>query len=104
MRYREREIDKTAVVEALSAITDHILSCKELSSFEHLLNEHERILSEALALPTVKTSHFNDYRGTIKSLGAWGGDFVLATGNTEDQEYFKSRGYETIIPFSKMIK
>ncbi len=104
MRYRQRQVDKKAVVKALSAITDEILLCKKLSSFEHLLDEHERILSEALALPTVKASHFEDYKGSIKSLGAWGGDFVLATGNTTDQNYFKNRGYDTIVPFSKMIK
>ena len=24
---------------------------------------------------------FSDFNGSIKSLGAWGGDFILATGN-----------------------
>ena len=41
--------------------------------------------------------------GTIKSLGAWGGDFVLATGDEEAQKYFKRKGYKTIIPFQDMI-
>jgi hypothetical protein len=46
---------------------------------------------------------FKDYPNTIKSLGAWGGDFVLATGNNSDMDYFKNKGYNTIIPFQEMI-
>jgi hypothetical protein len=38
----------------------------------------------------------------IKSLGAWGGDFVLATGDDKTISYFKSKGYNTVIPYSKM--
>jgi hypothetical protein len=46
---------------------------------------------------------FNDYKGAIKSLGAWGGDFILVTGNEDSISYFKKKGYNTIIPYSKMV-
>jgi len=46
---------------------------------------------------------FSDYSGSIKSLGGWGGDFVLATGSDQDMNYFRNKGYHTIIPFEQMI-
>ena len=53
-----------------------------------------------------KDLHFKDYWGIIKSLGAWGGDFVLAT-STESPEktkaYFNERGFEIVLPYRELI-
>jgi len=51
----------------------------------------------------VKERLFPDYFGTLKSLGAWGGDFILATGTKETPRYFKNKGFETILTYSEMI-
>ncbi|MFT6826440.1 MAG: hypothetical protein ACJAYD_001001 [Patiriisocius sp.] len=77
--------------------------CYTLQDFERILNAHEQKISKLLAQPTIKQMLFKDYPNTIKSLGAWGGDFVLATGNNSDMDYFKNKGYNTIIPFQEMI-
>lgn len=87
----------------ISAISHSVLVCETLSEFEGLLQKHEDLVSEIIQLPTVKQRLFNDYPNTIKSLGAWGGDFILAVGDDMDQDYFIRKGYETIIPFSEMI-
>ena len=46
---------------------------------------------------------FNDFSGEIKSLGAWGGDFALVVGDVNSAEYFKNKGYKTIISFNSML-
>jgi len=54
----------------------------------------------------VKERLFSDFDGCIKSLGAWGGDFILATTQQpekEVREWFGERGYETVLPFNEMI-
>ena len=102
-RYKKRKIDAT-VIQQISEISVSLSLCKSLSEFESLLNQHEVLISEAVGLYTIKEKLFNDYPHSIKSLGAWGGDFVLVTGNWNDMEYFKSKGYSTILPFAKMIK
>ena len=98
---------KTALNRVKTAITDltyEILECDNLSGFENLLKTHENLLSELINSPTVQSVLFSDYNsGIVKSLGGWGGDFVMATGTEEDMAYFKNKGYETIIPFSQMI-
>lgn len=93
----------STAIEKVSSITHKVITCTSLSEFELLLEIHENIISQLVNLPKVKTRLFPDFSGAVKSLGGWGGDFVLATGGGKEQEYFRSKGYETIIPYSKMI-
>lgn len=86
----------------VSEITEALLACKHLASFENLINQHELLLSNLLERPTVKEQFFSDYPQSIKSLGAWGGDFVLVTADKNPAKYFENRGYQTIIPYRKM--
>jgi mevalonate kinase len=92
-----------STINEIDSITTNIINCASLSEFEILITKHEEIISKLINLPTVKSSLFSDYGGAIKSLGAWGGDFVLVTGNQEEMTYFKKKGFQTIIPYSKMI-
>ncbi|WP_410004335.1 GYDIA family GHMP kinase [Aequorivita nionensis] len=101
-RYRNTSVDEK-IIQRISDISNKLLMCYSLSDFEKLMNAHEKIISEIIKLPTIKEQLFSDYPNTIKSLGAWGGDFVLATGNEIDMDYFKKKGFETVIPFEKMI-
>jgi len=101
--YREQQFDKPQLIKNISSITQKIINASTLSGFESLMEEHEALLSNILNIAPVKQQLFPDYFGMIKSLGAWGGDFVLATGDNKTIPYFKSKGYPTIIPYSKMI-
>tara|TARA_B000000475_G_scaffold81810_1_gene66340 strand:+ start:3199 stop:4095 length:897 start_codon:yes stop_codon:yes gene_type:complete len=85
----------------LNALTDALLVATTLEEFEVLMSKHETIVGNLIQHPPIKASHFSDYNGAIKSLGAWGGDFFLATGT--EQQYFKDKGYNTIIPFKEMV-
>lgn len=91
-------------IDTISVLTEKIITCTNLTDFEHLLIQHEEVISKITNLPTVKERVFNDYKGEIKSLGAWGGDFILATGTNDDMSYFKDKGYNTIVPFNDMVK
>lgn len=86
-----------------SSYTDSILQTQSINEFEDLLRTHEHHLSHILNTKTIQASHFPDYFGQTKSLGAWGGDFILATGNKKTPAYFKGKGYHTVIPFQEMI-
>ena len=102
-RYREVSVsDKT--LQKISVVTAKLLLCYELEPFQKIMESHERLISEIIKVPTIKAQLFVDYPNLIKSLGAWGGDFILAVGDETDQEYFRKKGYRTIIPFNEMIK
>ena len=100
--YKARQAKQQFDIAAFSAISEAMLHAANLTDFEKLIVEHEEATSSIIGLPTVKQQYFSSYNGAIKSLGAWGGDFVLATGTAKDMAYFKEMGYETILPFSEM--
>lgn len=102
--YRKRNSIPPELIQEISEISVSVAKASSLDTFEELLNKHESIIASLLNTSTVKTNLFADYKGCIKSLGAWGGDFILATGTTEYvTTYFTEKGFKTIIPFSKMI-
>lgn len=102
-KFRESNINFDQEIKRISAISDAFLNANTLEYFESLIVEHERIIGSIVKLKPVKEKLFSDYFGEIKSLGAWGGDFVLVTGNSETPEYFKNKGFETILAYSDMI-
>jgi mevalonate kinase len=92
--------------QRISQITQAIVQSKTLEEFEGLLIEHESIISSALKQPMVKTEFFPDFDGVVKSLGAWGGDFVLAThaGNLDYvMSYFRGKGLDIIFPYKELV-
>ncbi len=94
------------VVREVSALSREMLEAKSLEEFEHLLRSHEQLLSSQLGLPSVKEERFSDFDGEVKSLGAWGGDFVIVTCRHEEERlkaYFEGKGLDVVIPFSELI-
>ncbi len=104
--YRQYVTENKNLVDDISAITRQCLQCADLGMFAGLLLEHERLVGRALGLPRAQDLYFADFPGVVKSLGAWGGDFVLAAGSGSADEtcaYFRRKGYDTCIPYGKMV-
>ncbi len=98
--------DKGEIIKQLNHICDLMTESVDLNDFENLVYEHENIISSSLQLKKVKDLYFSDYWGAVKSLGAWGGDFALVTSNRtakETQEYFRLRGFKTLLTFDELI-
>ena len=102
-QYRKNSTDNATAVAEISAITTQIIACTTLETFNSLIDKHEAIIAKLIQQTPVKKLHFNDFHGSIKSLGAWGGDFVLATSSTDPTDYFKAKGFETVIPYNEMV-
>ena len=101
--YKTHTKNQTLDFTELNGLTLKLLNCNDLKTFESLIEQHERAISTLIQHPPLKEELFADYEGAIKSLGAWGGDFFLATGRENTMAYFKSKGYTTVVPFSEMI-
>lgn len=96
----------TEHVNNINKIIHQAIACTHKNEFIQLMHEHETIIGKALGLETVKSLYFADFDGGIKSLGAWGGDFIMAVTNLTDVEtknYFESKGFTTIVPYKKMM-
>ena len=102
-KYYGEDIDRKELSKTISQITYRMITSTAIDDFELLMTWHENVISDALKTPTIKTKLFSDYPRAIKSLGAWGGDFILVAGDESSMAYFKQKGYSTIIPYSEMI-
>lgn len=91
------------LVREISEIVSKMIQVEELNEFENLINQHENLLSAHLEIPKVKDLYFSDYEGTVKSLGAWGGDFVMVTERENFRNYFSEKGFKTIFSFREMV-
>lgn len=94
---------KQAWMSKASALTEAFLNCSELADFENLIKTHERLLADVLQMLPVGEELFPDFKGAVKSLGAWGGDFMLATGGEAAKAYFKTKGYHTILDYHDLV-
>lgn len=92
-----------ANIQRISNITREIAVCNELDPFQLLITEHEQLISEHLNLPPVKEDLFQDYPYAMKSLGAWGGDFILACGDESTKSYFANKGFDTVLEYSEIL-
>ena len=101
--YNHRSNNLLKMIANNNQITNAVLHANTLQRFSDALEEHEAELSIILEMKTVKESLFPDFNGVVKSLGAWGGDFVLAVSKENPANYFKKKGFETVIPYSEMI-
>jgi hypothetical protein len=90
-------------IKAINTLTKDCIEATDLESFTRIIDQHEILLSTILKIETVKAALFPDFEGTIKSLGAWGGDFVLVVSKENPSSYFIDKGYETVIPYGEMI-
>lgn len=102
-RFKSLKINDSEI-NSITQITNEILNCKEIDDFNYLINEHEEIISNKIKRKTVKNLLFKDFNGSIKSLGAWGGDFVLACSENNSKNYFKRKGFETSFSFNEILK
>ncbi len=105
-RYRSTGSGSAKLRDRLSELTLLLLQARTAAEAALILEEHEALLSETLRLPTVKEKHFPNFPGVVKSLGAWGGDFVMAISEKPAQavqQYFKIKGFDTVFDYASFI-
>jgi len=103
IQYNKNKEAISSKISDINTITKNIIDCTNPKDFNHLMDSHETIISSIIQQPTVKDSLFKDFDSSIKSLGAWGGDFILVSSFDNPSSYFKEKGYPTIISYEDMV-
>lgn len=97
------EETRNKLAEDITPLTHKLIRATDLSSFCEAMKAHEKIIGTVLARPTAN-EEWPEIEGTLKHLGAWGGDFVmLATDKTDDIDKLKARGLTTVLSWSEML-
>ncbi len=92
-------------IDAVSEISRAVPKCESLDEFAMLMQCHERIIARCIGQEPVQ-KRFPDFEGVLKSLGAWGGDFILAAtgwGENQVREYFKGKGLEVVFGYKEIV-
>ena len=98
-------IDLQQDIESISEISRAVPKCQNLDEFGLLMQCHERIIARCIGQEPVQ-KRFLDFDGTLKSLGAWGGDFILAATNWDESQvkaYFKGKGLEVVFRYKELV-
>ena len=105
--YRSQTVPDSTRRE-VTALTTALLSPElHLRAAAQIVRDHERIIGETLGLPPVQQELFPDFPGQLKSLGAWGGDFMWALSEEPAEKvtgWFNERGYGVVIPYEEMLR
>ena len=106
IRLYKGQLDRKRYMHEITGITYEMLRADTLSNFQSLMRQHENLVAETIGLAPVQQT-FPDFPGAIKSLGAWGGDFILAASDESEKvvlDYFKSHDLDTCLFYTELIK
>lgn len=101
--FRKKQKNLSEEIKQVSSMTDELLQIQDLETFIDFFKTYEQNLGKILETPTIQKKLFPDFNGLVKSLGGWGGDFVMVASDHNPTEYFKNKGYNIIIPYKDMI-
>lgn len=101
--YRSKE-KSPEFVGQFTKLTKEIIAAKSIQDFSGLMERHELLLSRFLGIAAAKELHFPDCPVFVKSLGAWGGDFVMSRKFPGWEEYFSTKGYSNVFDWDNLIK
>lgn len=105
IRYKKLVQANPDTIQYISQLTQQFLGAEDLTALQSAMLAHEQFISQQLSLSMIQ-DRFLDFPGQLKSLGAWGGDFILAASTASFEtvsNYFKQKKLTTIIPFKDMI-
>lgn len=105
--FLQNTLPQEFLIKKISAISDQFALCQDQSTFDKLIQEHEALVGELLDQQPVKEKLFDDFKGQVKSLGAWGGDYYLASCTEsvgESKKYFENKGLSVIFSWTELIK
>lgn len=105
-KYRSKGKVPGKVITEVNALTEAMLNAANQQDFDRILEDHEKLVSGELGLSKAKDLYFMDFPGQVKSLGAWGGDFVMVSSPmnaTETRHWFVNKGFPVVINYDEMI-
>lgn len=93
-------------IEQMNALIASASRCTHISAWEKLMQESEQLIAPILGVPAVKEQQFADYPYAIKSLGAWGGDFIMVAFRdlSEAKNYFMQKQIQSLYTYRELIK
>lgn len=101
--YKTKEKSQV-LIDEFTQITKDVFEAKKLEDFALNMEKSEKLIGDFLNISPVKEKFFSDCPSFVKSLGAWGGDFVLSSKFPKYKEYFRDKGFASVFGWSELVK
>lgn len=104
--FRSKALPGTRTISLISDLTLSMLKSASMDEFMSAMRLHEDVISSVLGMKKVKQQLFSDFPGEVKSLGAWGGDFVMAVskaGDDEVMDYFSRKKLNPVFHYKEIV-
>ncbi len=91
-------------VTYISELSTQICHAQTVDELSRLVIEHETIMSKVLNRESI-AARFKNFPGTVKSLGAWGGDFAMFISEHEKKSVINSLkefGLQNVFTFNEI--
>ncbi|MCG8579729.1 MAG: GYDIA family GHMP kinase [Bacteroidales bacterium] len=101
-RFSKLNVSESSIKQ-INCLTDEMLNCTDIKEFGQLMDQHESIISNIVQLNPIKHEHFRNFKGYIKTLGAWGGDFIMVISEEPEnyvKTYFEEKGLTPMFNFN----
>jgi mevalonate kinase len=105
-KFKAQPLKDDKIIHQVSDLTDALIDSTDFEDFLSVIRLHEEVISAAIGMPVVKQENFPDFNGEIKSLGAWGGDFVMVATKMESEEvknYFHRKNLQVIFNWQEIV-
>ncbi len=100
-RYLSTKRPENLIAE-ISELSRLLPSISDIQSLEEWMNEHEAKTAQLISRSRINRNNLPPFEGAVKSLGAWGGDFVWIS-RLENPENFKKLGFNDFYRFSELV-
>ncbi len=104
--YNKNKKVNPTILEEISHISHQMAQSTSEDNFMELMSRHEILIKKITGLKTVKDRLFPDFKGAMKSLGAWGGDFILCLSYQKKSDivnFFQTKGHHTLFSLNEII-
>jgi mevalonate kinase len=104
-RFKDRIVTQEHIA-TMNGLISKALQTNDIEVFEQQLDQSEELISSVIGTTKLKQRLFADYPYSIKSLGAWGGDFFMATYRDLQtaKTYFEDKGHDVLFTYQEFIK
>jgi len=88
-----------------SELTRAMIEARTLDEFRKVMDAHEDELSKILGMEKISSS-FRSLPGSMKSLGAWGGDFVMIATEADREtlrKYLEENGIQILYSYKELV-
>jgi hypothetical protein len=106
-RFDPSRINIKELTDKISDISEQMAFVPTIRQFNTLIEKHEDLIGNALNRSPIKKLLFPGFPGSVKSLGAWGGDFVMFASEESyhtSVQYFNDRGYRVAFAWKEILR